>query len=240
VASRVCSRTFGKLVAAEAYARGGQAAPRRAFLGDGLAYNWAIQRAWFGDWEAILDFIHPLTYLYLAAGVVAGAEGRWGLYVGWLTACWQGRVGEVVEQLRAWQAGAGPAGAEAGTAASPGPPGAVAERDPGGVVARVGGYLGRNAARMAYPRYRQAGLPVTSSAVESLIKEFNYRVKGTEKFWNDPAGAEAILQVRAAVLSDDGRLGRHIHARPGNPYRRPASAQGRQDRQARDSPAFSN
>jgi hypothetical protein len=36
--------------------------------------------------------------------------------------------------------------------------------------------------------------------VESLIKEINYRVKGTEKFWDNPEGAEAILQLRAAVL----------------------------------------
>ena len=73
---------------------------------------------------------------------------------------------------------------------------------------------------MKYPEYRQQGLPVSSSMVESLIKEINYRVKGTEKFWNHPAGAEAILQVRAAVLSDDDRLARHIKARPGSPFRR--------------------
>ena len=36
--------------------------------------------------------------------------------------------------------------------------------------------------------------------MESLVKEMNYRVKGTEMFWNDPEGAEAILQVRAAAL----------------------------------------
>ncbi len=61
---------------------------------------------------------------------------------------------------------------------------------------------------------------MTSSAVESLIKEFNYRVKGTEKFWDNPEGAEAILQVRAAVLSDDHRLAKHVEARPGSAFRR--------------------
>ena len=49
--------------------------------------------------------------------------------------------------------------------------------------------------------------------------EFNARVKGREKFWNRPEGAEAILQVRAALLSEDG-LGRHFAERPGSPYRR--------------------
>ena len=49
---------------------------------------------------------------------------------------------------------------------------------------------------MKYPEYRRAGLPVSSSMIESLIKEINFRVKGTEKFWNRPEGAEQILQVR--------------------------------------------
>jgi hypothetical protein len=49
--------------------------------------------------------------------------------------------------------------------------------------------------------------------MESLVKEMNYRVKGTEMFWNDPDGAEAILQVRAASLCDDERLAKHIRSR---------------------------
>jgi hypothetical protein len=57
---------------------------------------------------------------------------------------------------------------------------------------------------MNYPQYRREGLPVTSAAVESLIKQFNQRIKGSEKF-RLCGGAEAVLQVRAAYLSDDGR-----------------------------------
>jgi hypothetical protein len=45
-------------------------------------------------------------------------------------------------------------------------------------------------------------------------------VKGTEKFWDNPEGAEAILQVRAALLSDDDRLTKHIASRPGSAFRR--------------------
>jgi hypothetical protein len=55
--------------------------------------------------------------------------------------------------------------------------------------------------------------------MESLVKEFNYRVKGSEKFWNDGRNAEAILQARAAVLSDDDRLSRHVAERAGSPFR---------------------
>ena len=70
---------------------------------------------------------------------------------------------------------------------------------------------------MDYPRWRRQGLPTTSGLAESLVGQFNARVKGKEKFWNRPGGAEAILQVRAALLSEDGRLERHFASRPGSP-----------------------
>ena len=59
---------------------------------------------------------------------------------------------------------------------------------------------------MDCPRYRQLGLPLTSALMESCIKEINYRVKGSEKFWNNPSGADAILALKAASLSEDNRL----------------------------------
>ena len=55
--------------------------------------------------------------------------------------------------------------------------------------------------------------------MESLLKEGTYRVKGTEKFWNHPAEAEAIRQVRAALLSSADRLRPHLQSRPGCRYR---------------------
>ncbi|MDA1054615.1 MAG: hypothetical protein O3C40_29645 [Planctomycetota bacterium] len=76
---------------------------------------------------------------------------------------------------------------------------------------------------MKYPEYRQAGLPTTSAWMESAVKEINYRIKGTEMFWNNPAGAEAILQIRAASLSDDDRLIRFLTNRPGQPTLRRTS-----------------
>jgi hypothetical protein len=63
-------------------------------------------------------------------------------------------------------------------------------------------------------------LPVTSSLGASLVGELNGRVKGKDRPWNRSSGAEAILQVRAAVLSEAERLARSFAERPGNPYRR--------------------
>ena len=81
-------------------------------------------------------------------------------------------------------------------------------------------YLEHNQPRMDYPEYRRQGMPVTTAWMESLVKEVNYRTKGTEMFWNDPEGAEAILQVRAAALCDDARLVEHLKTRPGYPFTR--------------------
>ncbi|MBY0232919.1 MAG: LysR family transcriptional regulator [Gemmataceae bacterium] len=215
VASMADSRAFGRMAAAEAQERDFCRAERRAFVADGAAYNWRIQRAHFPDFEPITDFLHALCYVWLAAwGVGKDEEERWAIYLGWLRACWQGRVEEVIEDLRQQQARLGepPKGEEADA------------KDPRRLVADALRYLGNNKERMDYPRYRKAGLPVTSSLAESLVGEVNARVKGREKFWNRPEGAEAILQLRAAVLSEDDRLARHFAQRPGNPRRRRAAA----------------
>ena len=58
---------------------------------------------------------------------------------------------------------------------------------------------------MRYAEYRRQGLPIVSSYVESAVKQFNYRVKGTEKFWRE-TGAEQMLQLRADYLSDSAPM----------------------------------
>jgi hypothetical protein len=212
VATTRDSEEFGRLVGAEAKARNFESASRHAFVGDGQAYNWAIQKRWFAGYVAVVDFIHVLGYAWLAANATGGSEQeQWERYVRWLRGCWQGRVSEVVIELDAEQERIGVAPADAELT------------DPRVVLCRVRGYLRNNAERMKYPEYRKAGLPVTSSWVESLIKEINYRVKGTEKFWNEH-GAESVLAVRAAVLCDDERLAKHLATRPGCQFQRRTTA----------------
>ena len=222
VATMQNSDAFAKMVATAAYARNFFAAERRAFLGDGQRYNWTIQEKWFKDFVPIADFIHPLAYLYAAATELSSdVTERWALYLSWMTGCWQGRVATVVAELRRHAQRWGP---------DP-PPAKLPDTDPRVIVGRAITYLENNGAHMDYPRYRQMGLPVTSAAVESLIKEVNYRVKGTEKFWNHPQEAEAILQVRAALLSSDDRLRRHLDSRPGSASRyarRPKAGENRE------------
>jgi hypothetical protein len=75
------------------------------------------------------------------------------------------------------------------------------ETSPRRVVAEGLRYLKNHRGQMHYDEYRRLGLPITSSHVESTVKQFNRRVKGTEKFWSE-AGAEALLQLRADYLSE--------------------------------------
>jgi hypothetical protein len=211
VATTAPSEQFGPMVAAEARRRNFPAAAGRAFLGDGSAWIWGLQRLHFPTFVAIVDFLHALGHVFAAAKAAAiDAQGRWELFQTWAEACWKGRVGDVIEELRTWRdAQAGLCGGELER---------LADDDPRRIIARVLGYLEENRGRMDYPSYRRQGLPWTTSHVESTVKVFNRRVKGSEKFWGE-AGAEAMLQLRAAFLSEDGRLDRHLKERPCGPFR---------------------
>jgi hypothetical protein len=164
------------------------AASRQAFVGDGSDNVWAVWRKYFSSFVPILDIIHAIGYLFAAA--LAGrpfAEG-WRCYVRWMTWTWQGDVEKVIAALAQRQA-------ELGS-----PQATDADTHPRVVVSTALGYLQNHKDKMRYPEYRRLGLPITSSYVESAVKQFNQRVKGTEKFWTE-AGAEALLQLRADFLS---------------------------------------
>jgi hypothetical protein len=220
VASTCSSDEFGPMVATEAQRRNFLNAAHRAFLGDGAAWIWKLQQAYFPTFQAIVDFLHVLGHLFAAAKAAETAtEPRWALFQSWAEACWQGRVDQVIDQLRVLRDRLGP-GLEADGEGRD-------ETDPRHILSRELGYLEHNRERMDYPRYRQQGLPWTSSHVESTVKLFNRRVKGSEKFWGVP-GAEAILQLRAAFLSEDDRLTRHLKTQPCSPFRTYKSRELRQ------------
>lgn len=209
VATTQDNTAFGWQVAAEVHRRGLDRATHKACLGDGASTIWSVfefhlQAAGF---IAILDFVHLLVYLYAAAGAAEGkgTEAAWLLYEQWLTWAWSGQTVPLVAGLTAVcrRLGAAPDG--------------VAADDRRRVAADALRYVKNNRGRMDYPRYRRLGLPISSAGVESTIKQLNRRVKGSEKFWLK-GRAEAIVQVRSAYLSEDGRADRHWR-RP-RPYAR--------------------
>ena len=198
VATMQGAEGFGWMVAVEALRRGFYQAARRAVVGDGGNWIGPLGQMHFPGWEQVLDFLHLLVHLYAAATAAyrdlgsGGTFRAWRLYEQLLRAAWAGQVSQVQAHLREHLERLGP------------PPARAPADHPSKVVSSVLKYITDNAGRMDYPRYRREGLPVTSTIVESLIKQFNQRVKGTEKFWLR-GGAEAILQGRAAYLSEDGR-----------------------------------
>jgi hypothetical protein len=207
LSSLTCSDDFGPMMAAEADARGFYRAQKQAFVADGQAYNWTIQERWFSDFTPIVDFVHVIEYVYEAAKAIHSDKDRcWQQYVAWATACWQGRVSDVITELNQWKSQLGPLPEDATDTA------------PQKVVSSTITYLANNRTRMDYPRYRREGLPVTSSLAESLVKQISKRVKGTEMFWDDGPSGEAILQLRAAVISDGDKLAAWVAKRKISPF----------------------
>ena len=202
-ATRRCWKEFGPMVAQLAWKLGFYQAERKAFLGDGSENNWTLWRKHCSSFVPILDIIHAISYVFASATAGRPFVEGWPCYVRWLSWVWQGEVAKVIEELEQRQV-------ELGS-----PQEGDGETHPRVIVVTALGYLQNHQDKMLYPEYRRCGLPITTSYVESAVKQFNYRVKGTEKFWTEE-GAEALLQLRADYLSPDSLLEEFWEARQAN------------------------
>jgi len=201
VATREDVHAFGNQLAAAAWQRGFAAAPRKAFVADGQDANWAVWRRHFSHYTPILDFIHAICYVFAAAMAGRPLREGWPIYCQWAQWVWSGDVQRVIEAVRLRQQ-------ELGV-----PEKDESEETPRSKVADALRYLENQKSRMHYDRYRREGLPITSSHIESTIKQINRRVKGTEKFWS-AGGAEALLQLAADYLSEANPLTTFWRERP--------------------------
>lgn len=179
LASSECGEEFGWHLEQVAWRTGVVDASRGAFVADGASVNWTIHRQHFSQLTGILDLMHALSYAWKAAAALDGHAA----YRRYATAIWQGRVEEVVAELRTRLTDE-----------------SLDEttREP---IARAVTYYEHHRQRMDYPHYRRQGLPLTSSHIESAIKQINVRMKGSEKFFRRDSG-ETLLQLRADSLSD--------------------------------------
>jgi hypothetical protein len=130
----------------------------------------------------VLDWCHAVHHLSLALQAAGlSEEERAREYPRLRRSLKSGRSRDVIRELEALAAGQ--------------PEGAAAWREIG--------YLIRHSAagRLRYDRFRCRGVPLGSGAIESTIRRvINLRLKGTSVFWEE-ANAEAVIQLRAAVLS---------------------------------------
>ena len=189
VATRENAAAFGKQLAVAAWRRGFMAAGRKAFVGDGSETNWSVWRRHFSHFTPIVDFIHALCYVFAGAMAGCAMSEAWPVYCQWAQWLWSGQVELVIAALRARQKILGL------------PEANDPEESPRWKVAEALRYLENQSSRMRYDEYRRQGLPITSSHIESTIKQINRRVKGSEKFWSS-GGAEALLQLAADYLSE--------------------------------------
>lgn len=176
---------LGRLAKVEAYHRGFAEAERKVFLGDGHLANWSIHERQFSDCTPVVDLLHALSYIYQAAiESTPDMETCWHRCRRWITWVWEGEVQQVIDALTRLVEIAG-------------------EQAPEKLGESLM-YLTNNASRMKYNEYRQAGLPITTTLIESTIKQIGRRMKGTEKFWDE--GAEPQLQLCADRISETDPL----------------------------------
>ena len=199
VATREGIDQFGKRLVAAAHARGFNAARRKAFVADGLATNWSVHRRHFSHYTPILDFTHAVCYVYAAALAGRPLTAGWATYCQWAQWLWDGAIEQLIAAVGQRSEELGPPSEDDG------------ETSPRKIVAEALRYLKNQRDRMKYNEYRKLGLPITSSHIESTIKQINRRVKGTEKFWHQ--GAEPLLQLVADHLSETCELDTFWHTR---------------------------
>ncbi len=178
-----------ELLAFHLHRLGAAAARVVTFTADGAPWIWARLdwvRARVGLEPArvveVLDWCHAVHHLSLALQASGLSEGeRSERYARLRRSLKKGRSEDVIEELEGLAAG----------------------QPEGAAVWREIGYLIRHseAGRLRYDGFRCRGVPLGSGAIESTIRRvLNLRLKGTSLF-REESNAEAVIQLRAAVLS---------------------------------------
>jgi hypothetical protein len=178
-----------ELVAFHLHRLGAAKAKVVTFTADGAPWIWARL-----DWVIaqvkldparvveVLDWCHGVHHLSLALAALNLAEDQQQTLYKWLRALLKaGKSRVVLAELKALAAG-------------------QARNRP---AWREIGYLTRHseAGRLRYDCFRFRGVPLGSGAIESTIRRvINLRLKGNSIYWTED-NAEAVFQLRAAVVS---------------------------------------
>lgn len=190
VASGKNWKEFGPLVASSAWYAGFFMAQEKVFVSDGSSAIEELQGQWFSNFTSVLDIMHALSYSLAAARAIhSDKQESWQCYRRFATRIWQGNVDEVIAELYDHQTKLGM------------PPEDVGDNDPREIVRCAAVYYRNHRTRMNYPLYRRKGYPLTSSIMESTVKQVSRRAKGTQKLWSTEGG-KALLRLRGDYISD--------------------------------------
>ena len=194
---------FGPLVRTEAAQRGYAYAAQKIAIADCGEWIDPMLEREFPGIERIADWAHAEEYLYEAGRAAFGAESQEAKVFSEACAAllYESQVEKVLAELRQQSKRLGE------------PRKNDAPQHPRRKLATALGYIEKNKRYMDYARYRKNGWPIGSGNVEAGVKQFNKRVKGTEQFWSYP-GVEAMLALRALLLSQDERWSAYWSRRP--------------------------
>lgn len=157
--------------------------PHLVVIGDGAPWVWTLADEVCHGATQILDYPHALEHATDAAQVIFGADdpcvALWTARIEHLL--WEGRVDDLVREVEACVFGARGAARQA--------------------LVDLARYYRTNATRMRYDRYRAAGLPCGSGAIESAHRHvLQKRMKLAGQHWN-PDRADRLAQLRAALAT---------------------------------------
>lgn len=183
---------FGRLARLEAEKRGIRNAREVILIGDGGNWIDPLCEEHFGCHPRIIDYYHAAERLHEVAKAAhptdeQSARALAEKLVGWL---WDGKIENLLSML----------GDLSSTAGEPGPNDPPAH--PRKVLSSNVGYFTKHQSHMDYPNYRSKGWPIGSGIIESGVKRYGKRLKGTEQFWSIN-GAEAIMALRTLWLNED-------------------------------------
>ena len=205
--------SFGPLVAAEAQERDFYEAQASGVRGRRGGVQLVDPSGYFADFEPIVDLLHVVCYLYSSARAV-GADEPSGGRCTWRGCGRVGRAGsaEVVARV----------GRVAGASGRP-PPGegdGGGASDPRRVVAEARSVLEEQPGADGLPAVPPGGVADDEQSGGVAGGRVQRAGEGQAEVLEPSGGAEAILQLRAAVLSEDDRLARFFAQRPGCPFRK--------------------
>jgi hypothetical protein len=179
-----------ELVAMHLHRLGAAAATEVVFLADGAPWiwdrlPWIRRRVGIAVWQTteVLDWSHAVHHISLALEAL-GIESseRRKLYREFRGLLKRGREWELIDRLNEL---------------------AIGQSVDSDVWVEICYFEKHaNAGRLRYAHFRRNGVPQGSGAIESTIRRvINLRLKGNGIFWKEE-NAEAIFQLRAALLSD--------------------------------------